>query len=127
MFRIRLPFTSRRVMRDEIENLMAQLQIVANERRKEGANHRNVLKQLDEINEEAKVLRARIAELEQSDLHAEVERLQKELNETKDTNRGLISSINDLKRRNQTLYAKLRQAEEAIGIKNGKNDGHGKH
>lgn len=119
--KIRLPFKTRRLLRDENENLKEQLRIATDERRKEAAKHRSDLKVIDEQTAEIEVLKAEKKDLEEKKSAMEramaeqlidYKKLEDELKETKDLNAGLSSTVTDLKQRNSKLAEKIRKLEE---------------
>ena len=119
--KIRLPFKTRRLLRDENENLKEQLRIATDERRKEAAKHRSDLKVIDEQAAEIEVLKAEKKDLEEKKAAVEramaeqlldYKKLEDELKGTKDINAGLSSTVTDLKKRNSKLAEKIRKLEE---------------
>lgn len=107
-------FKSRKHLKTEIDYLTEQLRIESEARKKDAAQHRRVITELEEkctfITDRAKILKSRLEEL--LDAEREINRLRKELNEQKDIARGVISERNELKQRNAELAQKLRKMEE---------------
>lgn len=119
--KIRLPFKTRRLLRDENENLKEQLRIATDERRKEAAKRRSDLKVIDEQAAEIEALKAEKKDLEEKKAAVEramaeqlldYKKLEDELKGTKDINAGLSSTVTDLKQRNGKLAEKIRKLEE---------------
>lgn len=107
-------FKSRKHLKTEIDYLTEQLRIESEARKTDAARHRREITQLEDkckfLADSAKTLKSRLEEL--LDAEREINRLRKELNEMKDLNAGLGSTVTDLKRRNETLARRLRQSEE---------------
>lgn len=119
--KIRLPFKTRRLLRDENENLKEQLRIATDERRKEAAKCRSAQKALSDFVDKIEVLKAEKKDLEEKKAAVEramaeqlldYKKLEDELKGTKDINAGLSSTVTDLKQRNSKLAEKIRKLEE---------------
>lgn len=107
---MRLPFKTRRQLKDEIENLQEQIRILSDERKKEAAKHRMTMKAADELDNTVKRLKE---ELRAAQPAPDVVSLQQEIKQLKGVNAGLASTVTQLKQRNASLAEQVRRLKEA--------------
>lgn len=120
---MKLPFKTRKQLKLEIEHLTEQLRIQSDERKKDNARHNHQIKDLEvELKRVGNELLEATCYVEETNkllkpLEDDNRRLTKELQEQKDINQGLISTVNELKERVKKHLARIKTLEGKQGEK----------